>query len=319
MANEQPNDWMDEGPATRGGQPLREYPLTQSCGHVQTYRSYGPIEGSEAAFLASRVCRECWVAAKEAAKDEVVKQAEGLAVGRHIPALEGTPKQVAWATQVRAAAIVAAESAFRSREGYPGNAGNLERFYAGIEVADAARWWLEHAAPGGRKGPDIGPREWLALMFGGDAFEANVEDRGGWDAGRAAEQAEVAKRVAPAGQVEDQLRGRHGAPPGEVGRREGGQGATGAPVGTSEPQAGYATPRAASASASRTPGASAAGCAVTSGPRARVPPGVQGGPQRSLPLRVREEVQEVLRSCGPMMVRTLRGTVTPRRAGSGQT
>lgn len=197
MANEQqPNDWMDEGPATRGGQPLREYPLTQSCGHVQTYRSYGPIEGSEAAFLASRVCRECWVAAKEAAKDEVVKQAEGLAVGRHIPALEGTPKRVAWATQVRAAAIVAAESAFRSREGYPGNAGDLERFYAGIEVADAARWWLEHAAPGGRKGPDIGPREWLALMFGGDAFEANVEDRGGWDAVRAAEQAEVAKREA---------------------------------------------------------------------------------------------------------------------------
>jgi SEC-C motif len=198
MANEdQLDDWSDEAPRaevpTRGGQPLREYPLTQSCGHVQTYPSYEPFEETQAAFLASRVCRACWIAAKEAAKDEVVKQAEALATGRHVPALEGTPKQVAWATQVRAGSIVAAEAAFRPREGHPGNATDLERFYSGIEVADAARWWLNHAAPGGRKGQDIGPREWLALMFGGDTFEANVEDRGGWDAVRAAQRAEEAK------------------------------------------------------------------------------------------------------------------------------
>ena len=77
------------------------YEITYACGHVADVQIYGKAADRERkiAFLERGICKECWRAEqsrKEAEKAQEVAQVFGLV------ALEGSPKQIAWANTIRA-------------------------------------------------------------------------------------------------------------------------------------------------------------------------------------------------------------------------
>ena len=78
--------------------------ITRACGHQEQIAIYGPYKDRERRleYEATKLCAACYRAQKaaeqEAAKDEVADVISRLG----LPELEGTPKQVAWATDIRA-------------------------------------------------------------------------------------------------------------------------------------------------------------------------------------------------------------------------
>lgn len=98
------------------------YPL-HSCGHRgERYQAYGPSSYREQQLEAieSHPCPECRVAAAEAAAKE-----SGL------PMLEGSPKQIAWAAEIRERALRLLPEADANR----------------VRGEKSAKWWIDHRGP----------------------------------------------------------------------------------------------------------------------------------------------------------------------------
>ena len=79
---------------------MAKYTVTRSCGHSETHQLYGKYTERERkiAWMETTLCRECYRA----------KQADDAAAKTRdagLPELTGTPKQIAWAESIRAAAI----------------------------------------------------------------------------------------------------------------------------------------------------------------------------------------------------------------------
>jgi hypothetical protein len=78
--------------------------VTRACGHQEQVTIYGPYKTRESRleYEATKLCSECYRAQKAAeqaaAKDEVAEVIARLG----LPELEGTPKQIAWASDIRA-------------------------------------------------------------------------------------------------------------------------------------------------------------------------------------------------------------------------
>ena len=66
--------------------------ITHSCGHESRIDVYGPVKDRQrkADRIAERPCRDC-------------AAAEAASANADLPALTGSPKQIAWAEQIRAA------------------------------------------------------------------------------------------------------------------------------------------------------------------------------------------------------------------------
>ena len=111
---------------------MSKYEIKHICGHTSTKNI---SDDNSAEWYASRPCWEC-VKAEATAKAKSEAEAKGL------PALAGSPKQIAWAETIRAEIIE-----------------DLERSIAGAVLSDAgkeaiamlrgvagAKWWIDNRA-----------------------------------------------------------------------------------------------------------------------------------------------------------------------------
>jgi len=78
--------------------------VTRQCGHQEVVTVYGPYKGRESRleYEATKLCADCYRTQK-AAQADAAKAEVADVIGRlGLPELEGTPKQVAWASDIRA-------------------------------------------------------------------------------------------------------------------------------------------------------------------------------------------------------------------------
>lgn len=133
---------------------MSKYTITHTCGHSETVQICGPScnRESEVAYLESRLCAICF-AAKCATDRQAANAAAAVAnAAAGLPALLGSPKQIAWAESIRAAAIadldkrLAAARAQIDRLPYMFRAVAQEAIVAidGIRGKASAAWWIDH-------------------------------------------------------------------------------------------------------------------------------------------------------------------------------
>lgn len=79
---------------------MAKYTVTHSCGHQHEYQFFGKYEDryKKLDWLEGMPCPECRVAAEKAAAAAEREKQQGL----NLPDLKGTPKQMAWAEDIRA-------------------------------------------------------------------------------------------------------------------------------------------------------------------------------------------------------------------------
>lgn len=77
---------------------MAQYTITRTCGHTETVQITGNMSERprQEAYEATKLCRECYRAAK---------LAEAQAATGDLLALTGSDKQIAWATTIRAEAL----------------------------------------------------------------------------------------------------------------------------------------------------------------------------------------------------------------------
>lgn len=124
---------------------MAKYEIKHSCGHTETVSITGTNVHGERdrriAWLESRPCRGC----EAAASAEAAREA-GL------PELKGSPKQVAWANDIRRDAMAKAEQLIAKMEAggiAPAMRGKADDIFAAMraELAgqESARWFIDNA------------------------------------------------------------------------------------------------------------------------------------------------------------------------------
>jgi len=130
---------------------MAKYQITHSCGHTETHgiggtNTRGQRE-SKAAWLATRVCGECYRAERDAARaTKSAESASANAVGG-MPTLTGTPKQIAWAETLRAevaAKLLPLRAQIAERaDGNPRVARAMVAAIDGVMAHTDAKWWID--------------------------------------------------------------------------------------------------------------------------------------------------------------------------------
>lgn len=127
---------------------MAKYEITHSCGCTETVNICGTNAHGERdkriAWLSSIPCRECEArAAAERAADA------GL------PELSGTPKQVAWALDIREGIMAKIDGFAEKFTGVPGQGGRVAAVYEAMraEIAGetSAKWFIDHQVYDTRK------------------------------------------------------------------------------------------------------------------------------------------------------------------------
>lgn len=111
-----------------------KYDITYTCGHTATIQLYGKTSEREAQIERmerTQLCPDCYRAAANAQAAEAADQ-------RGLASLEGSPKQVAWATTIREKWIEWAEKSFVHGDQ------QVEAVvqYAGQKMTRAS-WWID--------------------------------------------------------------------------------------------------------------------------------------------------------------------------------
>lgn len=149
---------------------MARYDFTYACGHAGTCRLGGSQSSRrhQLARYAEELCRDCYVA-RRIAESKAQGEAAVAAVaarGDALAPLAGTPKQVAWAEQIRAKALLAVDKARAAAEaaaekadpdGDPPLSAWATARRAVAEAGDAG-WWCDQ----GREPPDLTARAALA-------------------------------------------------------------------------------------------------------------------------------------------------------------
>ena len=132
---------------------MAKYTITHKCGHEEVHNISGPVKDRDrkAEYLASRVCRECWLAEqnKKAEADASANQAAGL------PELSGSAKQISWAESIRAKVIGRLEGMISTGRQHLIDTGADEARLAAADEAGRkgldwlkghteSRWWIDH-------------------------------------------------------------------------------------------------------------------------------------------------------------------------------
>lgn len=123
---------------------MAKYEIKHSCGHTERVSICGTnVHGErdrKIAWLESRPCREC-----EAAEDARAARLEGLAE------LEGSPKQVAWASDIRWDVLDKMEGfVARMEDGgiAPSMREKADEIFAAMRAEvvgqESAKWFIEH-------------------------------------------------------------------------------------------------------------------------------------------------------------------------------
>lgn len=112
-----------------------KYEITFSCGHTETIELYGPTKERErkiAYFESKGECSECYKARKNAERAAKVEQLNSKLDTYDLPELVGSPKQVAWAMDIR-------------REAYNDLAmDGHKKAFASISDESSAKFWIDN-------------------------------------------------------------------------------------------------------------------------------------------------------------------------------
>lgn len=136
-----------------------KYTITHRCGHEQTHQIYGSNSKGQRdrkeEWLASKDCTPCWQAEQDKARAErqkayAAENAAAAEANKSLPALQGSPKQIAWAETIRKTALEKMrEIAQKCRpEDAPTEAARqaCHKLTDLIEQAEnntSAAWWIE--------------------------------------------------------------------------------------------------------------------------------------------------------------------------------
>jgi len=123
--------------------------ITRSCGHTETVNISGPYKGRErqAEYEATKQCKACWQAEQEAKRAAANTAAADAAQAAGRPELQGTEKQVAWATTIREAKcgeLQALAANVIAQQGDGIRSQVTSAAVARIEAETSAAWWIEH-------------------------------------------------------------------------------------------------------------------------------------------------------------------------------
>jgi len=123
---------------------MAKYHVTHACGHETEYNLFGPYESrrQRISSLESRLCPECWEAKRNEENAKANAAAAAKAAEAGLPALEGTPKQVAWAESIRVKAITYLEERFATIT--PERQAQIAPLLAKLKAQDKAAWWIDN-------------------------------------------------------------------------------------------------------------------------------------------------------------------------------
>jgi len=137
---------------------MAKYYVTFSCGHDGEVRLFGPHRERQRKlewFEQSGLCPDCYKAHKQAEEDRLqaeeekrlreVRQKVGLPE-LELTELTGTPKQVAWAEDIRREKMteVDAELVARWHRISPGGQAVLKAARQELAEQGSAKWWIEN-------------------------------------------------------------------------------------------------------------------------------------------------------------------------------
>lgn len=130
--------------------------INHSCGHSQVVELYGPLAERERKIEwleREGLCTACYRAAKDRERIEAAGKAADANQADCLPALEGTPKQIAWAEQIRAKVIPDIDkmvgnglqklSEREIPEGTEWQIGVITKWHDQIRARNQASWWIE--------------------------------------------------------------------------------------------------------------------------------------------------------------------------------
>jgi len=130
--------------------------INHSCGHSQVVELYGSLADRERKIKwleREGLCSACYKAAKDQERIEESAKAAEANKADYLPALEGTPKQIAWAEQIRAKVMPQIDGMVGkglqkiSEQGTPeGSEWQIEaitKWHDQIRARNQAAWWIE--------------------------------------------------------------------------------------------------------------------------------------------------------------------------------
>lgn len=113
--------------------------LTYACNHTTREQLYGPMAQRERAIerALDRLCPDCYRAKLEAERAAASAAAAEAAQAASLPALAGTPRQIAWAETIRAKQLPALRELADKLANAPATA-NADAVRIGQEIVAAA-------------------------------------------------------------------------------------------------------------------------------------------------------------------------------------
>lgn len=115
--------------------------INHSCGHTQEVQLYGPGRDREkrAEWMERGVCPDCYRAEKEKERKQDNERAASVAGEIGFVGLEGSDKQVAWATTIRQKMY---ENLCKRYNPVPGYGYTLA--VEAINLETSAKWWIDN-------------------------------------------------------------------------------------------------------------------------------------------------------------------------------
>lgn len=107
--------------------------ITLGCGHESEVQLFGPHAARKRRIEWLREHGECQACRRAAQDAAAAEAAERLG---ELPALVGSPKQIAWAEKIRALRLVEAKAEAK--------AANAEDRFAALAAKTSAAWWIDN-------------------------------------------------------------------------------------------------------------------------------------------------------------------------------
>lgn len=125
---------------------MAKYHVTHACGHRTVHNLFGPYNSRQQRIseLESRLCPDCWEAKRKEAHAKENTAAAAKAAEAGLPALEGTPKQVAWAESIRVKAIAQVEELIAATATTPERQAQVAPLLARLKAQTKAAWWIDN-------------------------------------------------------------------------------------------------------------------------------------------------------------------------------
>ena len=125
---------------------MAQYGITRSCGHRETVRVGGPTR--QRPYLLAReeerLCYACWQERAEKQRAAETAAAAAVAAAQGLPALTGSPKQVAWAESLRREKLARIDAALAGAALTAEEKAEADRVVAKVRAQAEARYWIDH-------------------------------------------------------------------------------------------------------------------------------------------------------------------------------